>query len=91
MANIMTNPFEEITQLLNTISHRLESLEKKTGSDPSRIPFGIFCKEYDITRQTGYKWHERGLIQLEKVAGRQYVKKESISLVRKYQREPVTA
>jgi hypothetical protein len=90
-SKIMANPFEEITQLLNTISARLEALEKKAGSDPSRIPFHIFCKEYSITRQTGKAWADRGLIALEKVAGRLYVKKDSITLIKKYQREPIAA
>lgn len=85
----MSNPFEELLQKLDILIQRVSELEEKRGASPTRIPLKDFCKEYGITRVTCYAWHERGLISLEKVAGRQYVKSDSISLVKKYQREPV--
>lgn len=46
---------------------------------PTRIPLKEFCTERNISRPTAYSWHERGLIQLEKVGGRQYINVKSIT------------
>jgi hypothetical protein len=87
----MSNPFEEITRKLDTVLSRLASLEQKSTPLPTRIPLKDFCREYGISRVTAYAWNTRGLISLEKVSGRQYVRRDTISLVKKYQREPIIA
>ena len=86
----MINPFEELGQKLDILIQRVSDLEKKSEAPrPGRIPLKQFCQEYHITRVTAYAWSERQLIELEKVAGRQYVKTNSISVTRKFQRDPV--
>ena len=83
----MSNPFEEILTQLKTISDRLSLIEIKDNAVPKRIVFKAFCKAHQISRVTGYAWRDRGLIQLEKIGGRQYVKSDSIKVDSKYQRE----
>lgn len=88
----MSNPFEELGQKIDTLIQRVSDLEKRsTAPKPGRIPFRQFCEEYGITRPTAYKWAERKLIVLEKVAGRQFVKSDTISVTKKFQREPAVA
>lgn len=86
------NPFEILSQKLDLLLLRMADLEKKaTAPAPSRIPLKQFCREYDISRVSAYSWAQRGLIELEKVAGRQFVKVGSVKVVKKFQREPIAA
>lgn len=83
----MSNPFQELSEKLDLILQRVEHLE--TGEKhPQRIPFPDFCAERGISRPTGYSWAERGLIKLEKIQGRQFVLSNSITVAKKYQRQP---
>lgn len=82
----MENPFVEISQKLDSVLKRLDAIEQ-TKHAPTRVPFTDFCQERNITRPTAYAWADRGLIQLEKIGGRQYVKADSITITNKYQRK----
>lgn len=81
---------EEINQKLDNLSQRIQNMESIKHT-PSRIPLRDFCDERKITRPTAYAWNDRGLIVLEKIAGRQYVLSNSITIAKKYQRQPETA
>jgi hypothetical protein len=84
----MQNPFEEICQKLDAVLTRIDQLEKVKSSVPSRISFSDFCKDYDITRPTGYAWADRGLIRIEKIGGRNFIPTDSISIhSKKYHRK----
>lgn len=77
---------------LQAVLERLDSMTELGSSKSSKkIPFSEFCKQENIARTTCYNWAERGLIKLEKIGGRQYVLSDSISVTKKYQREPVAA
>jgi hypothetical protein len=90
----MENPFQEINQKLDRVlaeNQKLLSIIQNSASTPERIPLAKFCEEYEITRPTAYAWNDRGLIRFEKVGGRQFVIVGSISVVKRYQREPAEA
>lgn len=84
----MQNPFEEIITKLDeliTICNRILLLLGNPVKQ--KIPFKEFCKEYEISRPTAYAWHDKGLIKIEKIGGRNYVLIDSISVTKKYQRK----
>ncbi|MBT1698242.1 hypothetical protein KK083_15220 [Fulvivirgaceae bacterium PWU4] len=87
----MENPFEEITQKLDTLIKDVAELKKNGPCQPSRITFTEFCKSQNITRPTGYAWADRGLIKMEKIGGRNFVISDSILVKSKYQRQPQQA
>jgi len=76
----MGNILDELSSNLATALKRIDQLEKAKLSVPERIPFPEFCKEANITRPTAYHWHERGLIRIEKIGGRNFVLADSISI-----------
>ncbi len=76
----MANILDQLSDNLTLALKRIEQLEKVKLSVPERIPFPEFCKEANITRPTAYHWHERGLIRIEKIGGRNFVLADSISL-----------
>lgn len=77
---------ETVDQKLDRILSEITSM-KSTEHAPRRIPFPEFCKQYGITRPTLYSWNDRGLVQIEKVGGRNYIKADSVSIIKKYQRK----
>jgi hypothetical protein len=76
----MANILDQLSENLSLALQRIDQLEKAKLSVPERIPFPEFCKEANITRPTAYHWHERGLIRIEKIGGRNFVLADSISL-----------
>jgi len=76
----MANILDELTENLSKALQRIDQLEKVKLSVPERIPFPEFCKQASITRPTAYHWHERGLIRIEKIGGRNFVLADSISV-----------
>ena len=78
---------EDLSKKIDIILSQLAELKRPS---PTRISFSDFCKDYGITRPTGYAWAERGLIKLEKIGGRNFVPIDSISInSRKYQRTEI--
>jgi Mor family transcriptional regulator len=76
----MGNILDDLTENLTLALKRIEQLEKVKLSVPERIPFPEFLKQEGITRPTGYKWAQRGLIRMEKIGGRNFVLADSISI-----------
>lgn len=95
----MVTNYNEVNPILHPLVKMLVEMRdeisaiKTSGiaAPVKRIPFPDYCKQENITRPTGYKRAEKGLIELEKIGGRQYVRVDSITLVKKYQREPQAA
>lgn len=84
----MANILDEIYQKLDSVLIRIDQLEKAKSSVPNRISFSDFCKDYGITRPTGYAWADRGLIRMEKIGGRNFIPTDSISIhSKKYSRK----
>lgn len=75
-----------ILNKLDAVLKEVESL-KTFKQPPQRIPLVDFCKQRQISRPTCYSWSEKGLIQLEKIGGRQFVKADSVTVVNKYERQ----
>ena len=82
----MANVLDEISQKIDTVLLELAQLKKAKSTAPLKLSFAEFCHQYGITRPTGYAWAARGLIQLEKIGGRNFVPVDSISVSKKYQR-----
>lgn len=83
----MSNPFEEISQKLDTVLNRISALESRSKA-PSKILLSDFCRDQQISRPTCYAWAQRGLIKMEKIGGRNFIDATSVK-IKKYQREPV--
>ena len=94
MSNYLTESEQRVLHKLDLILTKIKDLEAeiKTLKDgdrpaPTRIPLKEFCTERNISRPTAYAWHERGLIQMERVGGRQYINTKSITVApKRYQR-----
>jgi hypothetical protein len=84
----MQNPFDEISQKLDTLLIRISDLEKSRSNPPRKILLSEFCRDQNISRPTAYAWAEKGLIKMEKVGGRNFVPSESIAY-KKYQRKEI--
>lgn len=73
---------------LKALRQQVTELQKMGGVQPKeKIPLPDFCREFDVTRPTPFSWNKRGLITMEKLGGRWYVLRDSISIQRKYQRD----
>jgi len=81
----MANIFDEILQEVRTLNSRIDQLEKSKSSEPKKILLSDFCREQNISRPTAYAWRDSGLIQFEKIGGRNFIPKDSITY-KKYQR-----
>jgi hypothetical protein len=85
----MSNPFELITQKLDTLLLEVESIKRARTDVPNFLPLSEYCIREGVTRPTCYNRAARGLIQLQKFGGRQYVKIDSIQAVGKYHRATI--
>lgn len=84
----MSNILDEIRQEVLTIKELLQKQDHAKNILPRKITFKQYCEEEQISRPTGYKRAELGLIRLQKVGGKNYVHTDSITLVKKYERVP---
>lgn len=82
----MANPFDEISQKLDTVLTRLSDLEKSRQA-PTKILLSDFCRGQGITRPTAYAWADKGLIRMEKVGGRNFIPIDSVTITKKYERK----
>lgn len=82
----MSNPFEEISQKLDTLISRIDQIQKTTQPAPTRQSLPDFCRSYGISRPTAVAWAGKKLIQIEKIEGRNFVKTDSVTVTKKYQR-----
>ncbi len=74
-----------ILEKLNSIQQEIENLKGRPA--PTRIALKDFCQERGISRPTAYSWDQKGLIQMEKIGGRQFVALNSISVTSRYERK----
>ncbi|HTF19176.1 MAG TPA: hypothetical protein VK658_13935 [Chryseolinea sp.] len=86
------NILDEVRNDLKVVREDIAQMKALLSSpQPKRMAMPEFCKQYNITRQTAYEWARRNLIELEKIAGRQYVRTESITVTKKAERQQAAA
>ena len=83
------NILDEINLKVDSLHNRLDQLEQATKPKNQRIPLPDFCKQRNITRPTAMSWGDKKLIEIEKIGGRNYVKADSITVVKKWDRKPL--
>lgn len=83
----MSNPFQELNEKLDKVLNRIDAIESKSNAKPKRISLPEFCQRQGISRVTAYAWHNKGLIELEKIGGRRFILEDSVSISKKYQRK----
>jgi hypothetical protein len=81
------NILDELLQQVQQLHKKVDVLQDQIVNKPTRLTFTEYCRREGITRPTGYKRAELGLIELEKIGGRQYVVADTIQNVKKYQRQ----
>lgn len=83
----MSNILDEIRQEVLSIKEILQKQSQATNSLPAKMTFKNYCEQESISRPTAYARASKGLIELQKVGGKNYVLLDSIQLAKKYQRK----